>query len=383
MKVLQVHNYYQQPGGEDTVVAEEAMLMRSKGWKVLQYLAHNDSLKSMSSVEKVASVTGTFWSKKHYDAIRKQLRTERPDICHVHNFFPLISPSVFDACKDENIPVIMTAHNYRLMCANGLFLRNGMACEECLASSMLHSIKYGCYRDSRAQTSAVAFAMEWHHRKNTWNKSIDKIIALSEFMKQKMISKGVSASKILIKPNFIAVDRIEHKGPRTQLLFIGRLDKIKGADLLLHVANAFPNRDIKVLGDGELRAALSGKPNIELLGQQPKSVVLNEISKSYAVILPTRFYEGMPMTVIESFSQGTPVITSNHGALPEIVSHGNTGWLFTPNDPKSLIESVHSAFKATDSVESMRISCFEEYMNKYSPEVNFSMLKAIYEHAIG
>jgi glycosyltransferase involved in cell wall biosynthesis len=382
MKVLQVHNFYQQGSGEDTQMRQEAALMRFNGWEVLQYFVSNDAIDNLNSMQKIELGIGVFWSHKHYKAIRRLLRSERPNICHVHNFFPLISPSVFAACKSSRVPVVATIHNYRLMCANGLFLRNDMACEDCLSKTMFNGIKHACYRNSKSLTAIAAAAFEAHHALNSWNRNVTRFIALTSFMKEKLVQKGIESEKIYIKPNFIQSGNLPIRTQGEHLLFVGRLDRVKGADMIKNIAESRPNIIIRVLGEGVLKDSFHGLPNVKLLGQQPHEKVLEEISQCRAVVLPTRFYEGMPLSVIEAFACGKPVITTNHGALPEMVTPEITGWLFEPNNLEDLLRCVDQATSQNFDAASFEMACLDAYQTNYSVSENFDLLSSIYQSAI-
>lgn len=382
MKVLQVHNYYQQPGGEETVLHTEAAVLRENGHTVIQYTCSNDEIEHTGLVAKIRTGLQTIWSRKHFAAITDVLEKEKPDVCHVHNTFPLISPSVFHACDKAKIPVVFTLHNYRLLCANGLFLRENKPCEDCLKTNMWTGVKHKCYRDSALATATLAAAMETHHFINTWNKKVDVIVALTAFQKEKLVAKGIEADKIFVKPNMVnhAAKASSNKG--NGLLFIGRLDHVKGADLLLKIAERFPEIIINVLGQGPLFDVLSAVPNIHCFGHLPQSQVMKKIAECKAVVLPTRFYEGMPVTIIEAFACGKPVISTNHGAMPSMIKHGETGWLFPLNDFDSLSDGVKQAIDPTLNMEQIGKNCLAEFESKYSPAVGYKNLIETYNLAI-
>lgn len=382
MKILQIHNYYQQPGGEESVMNTEADLLQKNGHTVLKYTCSNDAISQSSLVSNITTGINTIWSFKHYNAVKALLKRERPDVCHVHNSFPLISPSVFYACKSVGVPVVLTVHNYRLMCANGLFLRDGKPCEDCLQSNMFNGIKHKCYRESALATATVAVSMELHHYLNAWNTKVDSIIALTPFQKQKLIEKGIEEHKIVVKANTVIKPSNQSSDKSDGLLFIGRLDRVKGADLLIGVAKHFPNTIIKVVGQGPLLKELSAQKNILCFGQLSRSDVFEKISNCRAVILPTRFYEGMPMTIIESLACGKPIITTNHGAMPSMISPEQNGWLFEPENRESLFSAVSAALNEQNDLEQLKMNCIKAYEQNYSEEVGYKSLINVYASVI-
>ena len=188
MKILQAHNYYQLAGGEDIVVDNEKKLLTENGHEVISYNKHNDDINGINIIDKLRLFNSMSWSKETYNEVTELIKTEKPDLCHVHNFFPLISPSIYSACKDLNIPVVQTLHNYRLICTNGMFLRNGQVCEDCLGGSAFRSTGKKCYRDSNLQTFAVANMLEKSKRKDVWSKKVDSFLCFTEFSKDKFVS---------------------------------------------------------------------------------------------------------------------------------------------------------------------------------------------------
>jgi glycosyltransferase involved in cell wall biosynthesis len=382
MKVLQVHNFYQQPGGEETVMRTEGALLRANGHTVIEYFCSNDSIQHQGVLSKLKTGLQTIWSRYHFEKMSLLLKREKPDVCHVHNTFPLISPAVFHACHKAKIPVVFTVHNYRLLCANGLFLRNDMPCEECLTKNMFHGVKHQCYRDSSLATATIAAAMEAHHFVNTWNKKINVIVALTSFQKEKLIQKGISESKIVVKANTLNIEPKRDTKTGEGLLFIGRLDRVKGADLLPKIAERFPDLHINVLGQGPLYETLSTFKNIHCFGHLSAEEVLEKIAACKAVILPTRFYEGMPMTIIEAFACGKPVITTNHGAMPTMIDQAENGWLFEFDNLESLLTTVDLAMNKTADYSAIQKNCSNTFEEKYSPKIGYKNLMETYNLAI-
>ena len=254
MKILQVHNNYQLPGGEDVVVKNEYDLLTKNNNIVIQYLRKNKEIGSYSALQRGKLLFDTSYSKKTYSEVSEIIKKDKPDICHVHNILPLVSPSVYYACKDLNVKVIQSLHNYRLLCTNPSLFREEKICEECIGKSVYHSLKYGCYKHSKAQTFAVARMIETNRSKKTWDKKVDAYIALTQFSKNKFVEGGLPEEKIFIKPNFLADSPCLTKALEDYFLYAGGLEKAKGIDVLL-ASLKYVNPHLKLLaaGDGSLK----------------------------------------------------------------------------------------------------------------------------------
>ncbi|MBE2944378.1 glycosyltransferase family 4 protein [Anoxybacillus flavithermus] len=325
--------------------------------KVSLYSVNNDVIKDMGILSKIGLALETTWSISEFVRFKKFLLRENPDVVHFHNFFPLISPSAYYACHSLNIPVVQTLHNYRLLCPAATFLRKNEICEKCLNGSILNSVKNGCYRDSVIQTLPVAAMIKFNNFIRTWNRKVDRYITLTEFAKKKFIEGGIPESKIVVKPNFIAqkekMSKINEK--ENYILFVGRISKEKGVDILLSAwEKIFDKQGNKLLivGDGPEKKLLEEQYNqhkdIEFLGKLNEDQVLTFMKKAKYLVVPSIWYEGFPMTIIEAFSVGTPVIASNIGSLQEVVVHGKNGFHFNYGDSNALKECLEMALKFND-----------------------------------
>ncbi len=378
MKVAIVHNYYKIRGGEATVVALESEVLSKNNFGVVTYTKHNDEIDQFSFIEKVKLLKYTAWSVDSYKAFRAFLKIDQPDICHVHNFMPLISPSIFQACQDENIPVVQTLHNYRLICTNGLLLRKGRICELCLGKSAYKSVTKKCYRNSAAQTYAVARMIEKNKSNQTWSKNIDAYICLTEFAKSKFIAHGLPANKLFVKANAVSIpNSIATTQNEPYFLFVGRLTESKGVRLLKEVASQI-KIPIWIVGEGELENELSEQENIILKGKRPYNETLALIKNASAMILPSLWYEGMPMTILEAFALKTLVITSDLGAMQSIIRHQKNGLLFQPGSAKDLIDNLNFVLNNADASVKMTDNGYTDYETKYSVESCVTQLSKIY-----
>lgn len=383
MKILQVHNYYQYSGGEDIVLKNEYDLLTSHHHNVFQFSKSNNEINNYSFVEKAKLFFNSVYSKNSFNEIFESIKRLRPDICHVHNTMPLISPSVYYACSENKIPVIQTLHNYRLLCSNAYLFRNGNICEECIGKSLYNSVKYGCYRDSKLQTFTLARTIEKNKKWNTWNNKIDSYIALTEFAKDKFIEGGLPVHKLKVKPNFLSEDPGINYDTQNHFLFAGRLDVTKGINVLLDARDRIA-KEIKILiaGDGPLKEEVKRNSNKAYLGQVDQATLKKRIKESIAIIFPSILYETFGLLIIEAFASGKPVIASNLGAMAELIQDGKSGLLFEPGNAADLAEKINWAFLHKEEMKQMGINARKEYEQKYTAERNYDLLMNIYNEAI-
>ncbi len=385
MHIVFAHNYYQQKGGEDTVVQQEMALLRSAGHKVSLYSRHNDDIEGLLSKLKVVFTSS--YSKESRKMFEKYLCVEKPDIVHVHNFFPLLTPSIYDACKSLGVPVVQTLHNFRITCAGGLLMRDNQICELCIKGSPYQAALHGCYRNSKFGSAVLAHMISKHKKLETWNKKVDRIIALTEFSKNKFIEAGISAENISVKPNFIndplAERKIDLVVQRQGALYVGRLSHEKGIDVLLSAWGQI-DYPLTIVGDGPLRQQVEqcGLKNVRYMGQLNSDEVSEEMLKAAFLVMPSIWYEGFPMVLVEAFAHGLPVVASRIGNLAEIVSNGNPGRLFNPKDPSDLVNSV--ACLTNDCVElvKMQYRARSVYESMYSSNQNLLLMENIYNDVI-
>jgi glycosyltransferase involved in cell wall biosynthesis len=389
MKVLLVHNSYQQPGGEDVVFEQERRMLERAGHQVVVYHRSNHELDEASLVGRLTLAPKVIWSADTRREFAEILLREKPQVIHIHNTFMMISPSVYSACREARVPVVQTLHNYRLLCPAATFFRQGRVCEECLEHSLWRGVRHGCYRDSRAQTAVVALMLAVHRRRNTWAKEVNYFIALSEFSRGKFIEAGIAADKIGVKPNFVHPDPGERLDIGKYALFVGRLSPEKGSDTLLAAWKLLHRRiPLMVVGDGPLSTLFAagadqrGPGNISLRGRLTRDQTRQAIKGASFLILPSGCYENFPMSVVEAFACGVPVICSRLGAMPEIVADTRTGLYFTPGDPEDLARKVEWAWTHPEQMAGMGKEARREYEAKYTAESNYRMLMDIYQDAL-
>jgi glycosyltransferase involved in cell wall biosynthesis len=378
-RVMMVHNAYQQAGGEDGVVAAELKLLRDRGHEVIELRRDNLEIQTMAAPRVAAD---TLWSASAHAQALEMLRTHRPDIVHVHNTFPLISPSLYWACAKAGVPVVQTLHNFRLACPQAMFLRDGKVCESCLGKMPWPALWHGCYRGSRVQTAVMFGMLAVHRAAGTYENKVSRYIALSEFGRNKFIEAGLPSQRIVVKPNFVVGATTSHTADRRGMLFVGRLSAEKGIAVLGEAWRACSGTDLRVAGVGEADGSLQASEGIDMLGKQTAAQVQREMMAATALVLPSICFENFPLTLVEAFSCGLPVIASRIGALAELVEHGVTGLLFTPGDAADLARTVQWAAAHPQEMATMGRNARALYERRYTPEVNHRQLLNIYRAAI-
>ncbi len=389
MKILLVYNTYQEPGGELVVFGKERHLLEEAGHEVFEYRRHNDEIKQYSTIKRLSLIGRTVWASDSHRDFSTLLREKRPDIVHVHNTFPLISPSIFWACRSERVPVVHTLHNYRLLCPGANFFRAGKPCEDCGTGNFWQGVLHGCYRHSRVETAPVALMLTVHHAGKTWTRMVDRYIALTEFSRSRFVKAGFPQDRIVIKPNFVDPDPGKRIGDGSYALFIGRISQEKGAETLLKAWRQLPRSyALRVIGDGPSRAQLEsqavseGRSNIRFMGRMPHDQVIEAIKDARFVIFPSELYETFGLGIIEAFACGVPVLASKLGSMQEIVEDGYSGLLFRPGDADDLACVVTGAWEQPEQMRRLGDHARKEYETKYTAAANYRQLIEIYQQVI-
>jgi glycosyltransferase involved in cell wall biosynthesis len=387
VKILLVHNSYQLQGGEDVVYQRERDLLIAHGDEVVEYWRTNTEIEEYSIAERLALPGRTVWSGKTRKDFSAVLRESKPDVVHVHNTFMVISPSIYSACREQQVPVVQTLHNYRLLCPQGGFFRDGKPCHDC-ASHLGHSVLHGCYRDSRVGTANVAMMIAWHRAAGTYSTMVDRYIALTEFSRSNFVNGGFDPAKITVKPNFASPDPGERPNDGSYALFVGRLSPEKGLQTLLAAWRQLPELiPLRLAGSGPLAAEVSAAaselgPEVQYLGQLPLNPLMQLMKGARFLIFPSELYENFPLTLAESYACGVPVIASELGAMKEIVKHESTGLLFRAGDPGDLAAKVQYAWANRERMRQMGKQARQEYESNYTAELNYRRLRSIYDEVL-
>ncbi len=385
MKILIVHNRYRsdQPSGENRAVDRQIALLRDAGHEVVSFERDSDEI-GHSLPRKVAASGSVVWSRSSRRDIERTLGLVAPDIVHIHNTFPLISPSVLAPCA-EAAAVVVSMHNYRLICPQGQLLRNGEPCELCVGRIPWRAVRYGCYRNSRAATAPLAAAVAAHRALDVWNRNASAFVALSAFSADKLVAGGLDPARVHVLPNFAPGPARLRLGPGAHFLYLGRLSAEKAPDLLVRAWRREFGR-LLIAGDGPLRGAVESTAvqfgeSVQVLGLQTPDRAMNLLADARALIVPSRLYEVSPLVVPEAYARGVPVIAPAHGAFAELIDDRETGRLFTPGDETQLAACIHDLCDdgLTVRLGSIALSRYEE---SFSPDQYLRRLLGIYEEAI-
>ena len=383
--ILITHNYYRIRGGEDVVVENEKTLLEQHGHKVILYTRHNDEITTERKWEKIKLAAVAIFNARTYRDIKHIIEKEEIDIIHVHNTLSLISPAVYLAGINMGIPVVQTLHNFRLLCPNGVFCINGHICEDCVSKGLRASLLKRCYRNSISQTFINALSMKIQR----WMRTYEELwyIALTEFNRSKILQlKQIAPERVFVKPNFTNCDTdfVPYNQRKRQIVYVGRLEQIRGTDLLLQAWMKMGEDapDLVLCGTGELdewcKEYIDNNHlnNVVLKGFVSNADVKKIVAESMAMVFPTQWYEGFPVTIAEAFSVGTPVIASDLGNAGDLIEEGVSGYKFAHNSVTELVNAVEKLLAR--QIQEMP----NEIKNRYSPDKNYSDLSNIYGQII-
>ena len=382
MRILFIHSRYQIPGGEESVVEAEIQLLQSRGHEVFRYERDNHEVSGQS---RLSLLRDTLWSSSSHEAVQRLVATHRIEVAHVHNTLPLVSPSVYAAAGRAGAAVVQTLHNFRWLCPQGTLLRDGKICESCVGKIPWRSIQHRCYRDSAVQSAVMTATYGLHTTLGTLHRHADRIIALTDFARDKFIEGGFPADKLVVKPNFVedtAAGVALAQRQRSGVLYVGRLSEEKGPDVFVQAARQMPSESFRMLGNGPLAPTLDRPPNVDFAGAVARSEVAGAMRSAMALVLPSRCYEGLPMTLVEAFCNGLPVIASRLGAFASLVEDGVTGLLFDPGDASDLARKLQWCRDHPDAVVRMGLAARAMYLQRYTAQSNYEQLLDIYQSAV-
>ncbi len=388
MKIILVHNSYQQPGGEDVIFEQERKMLEDAGHRVVSYCRSNWDAEAYPGIRRLGLAKRTVWATDTRHDFVRLLQQEKPDLVHVHNTFVMISPSIYSACFEAKVPVVQTLHNYRLLCPAATFFRDGRVCEECL-SSLWRGVEHACYRKSYSATAVVALMLASHRLRETWKREIACFVALSQFARNKFVQGGLPAEKIFVKPNFVSPDPGARTGDGDFAVFVGRLSPKKRMHTVLEAWKRLDRSiPLLIIGGGpnreelEAKAASDNLTHVRFQGQLPREQTLAAINSARLLVFASEWYENFPVTLVEAFACSTPVICSRLGAMQEIVADGQTGIHFTPGDPEDLARKVNWAWNHPSETRIMGQAARKEYETKYTVGKNYPVLMDIYKRAL-
>lgn len=384
-RVLQVHTRYRQAGGEDGVVDAERTLLSANGIQVEQLVFDNADLQESKGIASDLRLgLRSVWSVEAASRVANAVRASRPDVVHVHNTFAAASPSVLRAARVVGTPVVHTLHNYRLVCPAATAFRDGAPCTDCVGRAIpWPGVLHACVRGSRAQSAVAATTLTVHRAAGTFHRRVDGYLALTEVQRDLMIRGGLPGRRIRVVPNFLEPDPGPGPATRTGLLFVGRLSQEKGVSTLLAAAQREPV-SLRVIGDGPMRMEVEraeAAGAVAYAGGADREVVLDALRDAVALVMPSIWFEGFPLVVLEAFASGTPLVASRIGSLAEIVEDGVTGLLVDPDEPAALSERMRWALAHPDEMRAMGARAREAYDQRYRGPAHLAMLLDTYRAA--
>jgi len=385
-RVLQVHTRYRQAAGEDEVVEAEKRLLEESGVSVAQVIFDNPRPGGNPvSPARLTQSISAIWSRAAARRVRNAIKANGSQVVHVHNTFVSASPSVYQAAAACRVPVVQTLHNYRLVCPAATVYRAGRPCTDCLGRAIpWPAIAHACYRGSRAQSAVVATALAVGRARGTYSRRIGAYLALTEFQRDLLVRGGLPAEKIQVVPNFLEPDPGVTEGPRSGFLFVGRLSEDKGVPTLVRASALVPGL-VRVAGQGPLSSlveAAAGTGDLEALGRLEKNVVFDKLRGAVAMVLPSVWFEGLPVSVLEAYATATPVIASKIGSLTEVIEDGVTGLLAKPGDASDLADRLRWASDHPAEMRQMGRNARSEYETKYRGGVHLDALLETYQRLI-
>ncbi|MGH3097562.1 MAG: glycosyltransferase [Streptosporangiales bacterium] len=391
MRVLIVHNRYRSaaPSGENRVVDQESAALTAAGHDVEHFEQHSDDIELWSPARKAALPAQVVWNRAARHALSGVLRRFRPDVVHVHNTFPLLSPSVLYACRDAEVPIVATIHNYKLMCASGDFFRAGKVCHDCASGLPVSALAHRCYRGSALATLPVVAGAVAHRR--AWRSLVSAYIFISASQRQLLSGLHLDPARMFVKANLVPCAASPRTARQRRVAYVGRLDAAKGVPLLLEAWDRYR----ATAGDDALRLTIAGsgplaehvsqwaesRPSVELAGLLDKRQCFDLLAGSRAVLLPSQWEETFGLVVVEGMAVGTPAVAAAHGSFPELVADGVDGALFRPGDPADLARVLHDVDAYPHRFGAYGQRARSTYEQRFEPAQNISQLVDIYQFA--
>jgi len=392
MRIALVHNRYRSnmPSGENRVVDTEAEALAAAGHQVSRFEKHNDEIDQWSWARKASLPARVLWSQQTYRDLSAALRADRPDVVHVHNTFPLLSPAVLQACRAAAVPAVTTIHNYRLACASGIFFRDGAVCHECAHRRPAPAVQHGCYRDSRIASVPAALAVSVH--RPAWKSLVSAYIFISAAQRDLLAGVRFPPDRVFVRHNLIPRRDVPKTARTRTVIYAGRLAEVKGVRLLMAAWDQYLERAgrdglrLVVAGAGPLQAEVAawaaGRPSVELAGEVTSRRCAELIAAARAILVPSTWEETFGLVVVEGMAVGTPAIAAGHGSLAELISPGTDGVLFRPGDPAALAAAIADAAAHPEQYETYGDQARKTYAHRFDPERSLEHLLDIYRFAI-
>ena len=394
MKILAIHNFHRKgsASGDDQVFKSETALLESHGNEVIRYTVSNDEFDAKNAIGKVISTFSMFWSFQNYRKVQKLIQKERPDIVHIHTFFPLLSPSILYAAKRSGVKVVATLHDTRFVCPCATSLRGTKLCNKCGDGHYFRMCKYGCFKNSRLQSFLVAGIFKYHRIRKSFYKQIDKYICLNENQISLLKGIGFDEKKIVKKYNFVPdaeanLKAVKIEGlPERYVVFYGRIGEEKGIRVLMQIWEQLPDIPLVVMGGGplenEFREWANEKDNVYYLGYTQHDKCLSIVKGGEFVVFPSIWYEGCSMVEIETESLGKALVATDLGFSVEAIENGVNGYKVKLGDTDEFVQTIKSLWNNPEKCQVMGQNARADYEAKYLPEDNYKQLMAIYKRLI-
>ncbi len=388
MKTLLIHDFYQQFGGEDAAALADKALLESKNQEMMMYTRDNSEIEGFSLIEKLKAPVQALYSWQTRQELTKLVRDGRPDVAYIHNFFPLISPSVYHVLHSLSVPVVQVIHDFRLFCPNGWFFTQGEICQRCKGGNYFNAVRFRCYRDSYLASAVAASSIGLNRLAGILDK-IDGFVCLTDFLKQKLLEAGIPGRKMFIKPNFMdASQSVPAFGHGKYALFMGRLSREKGILTLVRAFQQLEGISLKIAGTGPMEAELrsflkeNAIGNVELVGFKSGKEKLQLLKESMFLVMPSECYETFGLSILEAYASGKPVIASNIGSLPYLVRNGKSGLLFATGDANDLAKQVVRLSAQPDEREAMGRFGRILVETEYGPQKNYELLMEMFSKVV-
>lgn len=378
MRIIFAHNVYQHLGGEDAVVESEVNLLRSHGHEVELYTRENTEINTLAPM---VVARQAMWSRRTWRELDRLIASFKPDVLHVHNTFPLISPSIYWVASRAGVPVVQTLHNFRLLCPQAMLLRDNKICEECVGKLPWRGVLHRCYRNSLAQTSVLALMLGINRGLGSYRNKVARYIALNSFCKDLFVRGGLPKERIRVKPNFVDLPtpQVNH---RSGFLFVGRLSPEKGIETLAGALERTRGLACTIVGEGSEKTSIERVHGVNTTGWLSAEAVAERMRNAVALVMPSLWYENFPRTLVEAFACGLPVIGSRLGAIKAVIRDGETGLLFEPGNDADMAEKMEWAAAHPDDMRRMGEAARKEYEQLYTPQRNYVQLMDIYNEVI-
>ncbi|MFC3449805.1 glycosyltransferase family 4 protein [Amycolatopsis speibonae] len=391
MKVLVIHNRYrsEQPSGENNVVDQETALLAEAGHEVGLFERRSDDIAGMSLPRKAVVPLQVPWNRAVRADLARRLADDRPDVVHVHNTFPLLSPSVLAACAEAGVPTVATVHNYTLICPPGTLYRDGQVCTDCVGRTPLPAVRHGCYRGSGIATVPMAASLMLN--RNRWWSGVSRFFCISKAQREVLIAAGMPAERLAVKYNYVADPGKTRQGAGEHLLFLGRITEEKGIGLLMKawdllVAAGGPLPPLVIAGTGPMQDEVArwahGRDDVRYLGLQSKEECRDLVARSNAVLAPSEWLETFGLVVVEAMAAGVPTVAAAHGAFRELVEDGVTGLLHEPGNPESLAACLREVVGDAERNQEMGWAARLVYEQEFTPKIGLERLVGGYRAAI-